>query len=130
MMPILWGPRLRSSNSTIAKSDHMPAAIRGDVWLVDLGYAAKVRPCLVLSVPPSESERALVTVVPHTTKPRGSRFEVDAPVSFLKPGVFDGQGLVTVPFPRLIRRLGRIAADSLVKVEVAVVLWLGIERDA
>ena len=24
---------------------------RGDVWLVDLGMVAKVRPCLVLSVP-------------------------------------------------------------------------------
>ena len=25
---------------------------RGEVWLVDLGLAAKIRPCLVLSVPP------------------------------------------------------------------------------
>ena len=24
---------------------------RGEVWLVDMGYAAKVRPALVLSVP-------------------------------------------------------------------------------
>ncbi len=23
---------------------------RGEVWLVDLGYAAKVRPCLVFSI--------------------------------------------------------------------------------
>ena len=30
----------------------MPAADRGDVWIVDLGLAAKVRPCLVLSVSP------------------------------------------------------------------------------
>jgi len=24
---------------------------RGEVWLVDLGYVAKVRPCLVISIP-------------------------------------------------------------------------------
>ena len=29
----------------------MGSPSRGEVWLVDLGYAAKVRPCLVLSVP-------------------------------------------------------------------------------
>jgi len=28
----------------------MPETQRGDVWLVDLGLAPKVRPCLVLSV--------------------------------------------------------------------------------
>jgi len=45
---------------------------RGEVWLVDLGMAAKVRPCLVLSVPTSESDRSLVTLVPHTTSLRNS----------------------------------------------------------
>jgi len=108
----------------------MPTAVRGEVWLVDLGYAAKVRPCLVLSVPPSDAERALITLVPHTTQPRSSRFEVDVSVSFLKSGVFDGQGLVTVPFPRLIRRLGRIEPEGMAKVEVAVASWLGLEPHA
>jgi mRNA interferase MazF len=27
----------------------MSSAVRGEVWLVDLGYVAKVRPCLVVS---------------------------------------------------------------------------------
>lgn len=40
--------------------------------MVDLGLAAKVRPCLVLSIPTKEEDRALVTVVAHTTSPRGS----------------------------------------------------------
>ena len=52
----------------------MPKA--GEIWLADLGLAAKVRPCLVLSVPVAEQDRALVTAVAHTTSPRGSRFEV------------------------------------------------------
>ncbi len=40
---------------------------RGEVWLVDLGLAAKVRPCPVLSIPYQDEDRALVTVLAHTT---------------------------------------------------------------
>ena len=58
----------------------MPSADRGDVWLVDLGFAAKIRPCLVLSVPATgPNDRVLVTLVPHTTSPRGTNFEVVIP---------------------------------------------------
>jgi mRNA interferase MazF len=42
---------------------------------VDLGLAAKIRPALVIIVPPGEKDRALVTVVPHTTSLRGTEFE-------------------------------------------------------
>jgi mRNA interferase MazF len=44
-----------------------PAYNRGEVWIVDLGMVAKVRPCLVLSVPTDPQDRVLVTLVPHTT---------------------------------------------------------------
>jgi mRNA interferase MazF len=73
---------------------------------VDLGLAAKVRPALALSVPVGDTERALVTLVPHTTSRRGSRLEVPLKVSFLKEGGFDAQGLVTVPFVRGIHARG------------------------
>ncbi len=53
----------------------MRQASRGEVWLVDLGLAAKVRPALVISVPYQDPERSLVTLVPHTTAVRQSRFE-------------------------------------------------------
>ena len=104
----------------------MPESPRGEVWLVDLGYVAKVRPCLVLSVRPSDTERALVTLVPHTTKPRESRFEVPAGISFLRTGVFDAQSLVTVPFPKLLKKLGALPANDLAQVENAVASWLGL----
>ncbi|HEY9421477.1 MAG TPA: type II toxin-antitoxin system PemK/MazF family toxin, partial [Thermoanaerobaculia bacterium] len=91
----------------------MRAPQRGEVWLVDLGMAAKVRPCLVLSIPPADSDRALVTLVPHTTSLRDSRFEVSLSVRFLQPGGFDAQGLVTVPNAKLLRALGRLSADQL-----------------
>jgi len=99
---------------------------RGEVWLVDLGLAAKVRPALVLSVPASDADRSLVTLVPHTTSVRGSRFEVPASVRFLQAGAFDAQGIVTVPLVRLVRRLGTLSPEQLGQVEAGVRLWLGI----
>ena len=48
-----------------------PAAVRGEVWLVDLGMVAKIRPCLVLSIPCDEAnDRVLTTLIPHTTSTR------------------------------------------------------------
>ena len=105
----------------------MRAPPRGEVWLVDLGLAAKVRPCLVLSVLPKVTDRSIVTLVPHTTSVRGSRFEVAVPVRFLKLGAFDTQGLITVPVAWLIRRVGILAAPQIKLVESAVCDWLGIK---
>ncbi|MEM9352688.1 MAG: type II toxin-antitoxin system PemK/MazF family toxin [Planctomycetota bacterium] len=103
---------------------------RGEVWLVDLGMVAKVRPCLVLSVPADdENDRVLVTLAPHTTSVRDSRFEVRSDVRFLKPGAFDAQNLVTIPAVKLIRVLGALPADQLASVEAAVKRWLGFDSD-
>ena len=99
---------------------------RGEVWLADLGIAAKVRPGLVLSVPPGPRDRVLVTLVPHTTSVQGTGFEVAVPKSFFKSGVFDAQGLVTVAPPRLLRKLGELLPDELALVEEAVRRWLGL----
>jgi mRNA interferase MazF len=94
--------------------------------MVDLGMAAKVRPCVVLSVPLEESDRSLTTVVPHTTALRKSRFEISIPVRFLRFGAFDAQGIVTVPTVRLMNRLGALTAEQLRSVEEGVCAWLGI----
>jgi mRNA interferase MazF len=48
-------------------------AKRSEVWQVDFGMAQKVCPAVVVSVPREEADRALITVVPHTTAIRGSR---------------------------------------------------------
>jgi mRNA interferase MazF len=95
--------------------------------MLDLGMTGKVRPAVVLSVEPADNERALITLVPHTTSVRGSRFEVKSSATFLKEGAFDAQGLVTVPPPRLIRLLGTLRAADLEAVEEGVCRWLGIE---
>ena len=57
---------------------------RGEVWMVDLGLSAKVRPCLVISIGAGDEDRALATLVPHTTSARNSRFEVNVKVGFLR----------------------------------------------
>ena len=54
---------------------------RGEVWLIDFGRAGKTRPALVVSGPFGDQDRALITVIPHTTSLRGSAFEVAVPVS-------------------------------------------------
>ena len=94
--------------------------------MVDLGLAAKVRPCVVLSIPIEESDRSLVTLVPHTTSLRQSRFEIRASPRFLRPGAFDAQGIVTVPTVRLMNRLGSLSTEQMRAVEKGVCLWLGI----
>ena len=104
----------------------MPNAVRGEVWLVDLGMAAKVRPCLVISVATVETDRALVTLVPHTTSTPGSRFEVTTKIKFLRPGAFDAQNLMTVPAVKFRRVLGRLSTLELAAVEAAVRSWLGL----
>jgi mRNA interferase MazF len=97
------------------------------VWLVDLGMTAKVRPALVLSIPVQDADRALVTLVPHTTSVRGTRFEAAVPTAFLKAGAFDAQSLVTIPHAKLLHVLGTLSARQLTSVETAVRTWLGLE---
>lgn len=99
---------------------------RGEVWSVDLGLAAKVRPCLVLSIPFEEEDRALVTIIPHTTSIRNSRFECRIATTFLKLGAFDAQNLLTIPKAKFLRKLGSLSQQQLATVEDSVRLWLGL----
>jgi mRNA interferase MazF len=88
---------------------------------------AKIRPCLVFSVPAAgPNDRALVTVVAHTTSERGSGFEVAIPARFLKPGVFDVQNIVSIPHAKLVRRLGVLTSDQMDAVATVVRKWLGL----
>src|SRR5262249_28128822 len=114
------------SQSRCSRAVLMKAPGRGEFWMVDLGMVAKVRPAVVISVPVDDSDRALATLVAHTTSARKSRFEVSISVPFLKPGVFDAQSLVTIPHAKLVRLLGRLTASQLRVVEQGVRRWLGL----
>ena len=98
---------------------------RGEVWLFDCGMAAKVRPVLILSIPFGDRDRAIVSVVFHSTTLRGSGFEVVVNVPFLEQGAFVAQSLATYPATRAIRKLGALPVAELAAVEAAVFRWLG-----
>src|SRR5260370_34996549 len=84
-MPAFWKrwnppwPPIRSSPASTPKS---MTPLRGEVWVFDLGMTEKVRPALVVSVVYGDADRALLTVVPHTTSLRGSQYEVAVDVAF------------------------------------------------
>ena len=60
----------------------------GEVWLADLGLAAKTRPIVILSPHDPDAPRALTIYVPLTTQDRGSRYEVGLPrLPFLRIGL-------------------------------------------
>jgi len=99
---------------------------RGEIWLIDLGYVAKIRPCLILSIPFRDDERALVTVVPHTTATRGTDFEVVIAVDSLKAGAFDVQNIMSVSAAKLERKLGTLKPDQITQIETVVREYLGL----
>lgn len=107
----------------------MSSPDRGDVWLVDLGYVAKVRPCLVVSIPILNQDRALATLIPHTTSSRGSRFEVQLKAKFLRERVFDLQNIITIPHAKLLRKLGSLTPEQMLEVEKVLLFWLGFEQE-
>jgi mRNA interferase MazF len=99
--------------------------VRGEVWLIDLGMAEKVRPALVVSAAFGDADRALVTIVPHTTSLRGSQFEIPVGVPFLKAGAFLVQGVSTYPQVRAIRKLGVLKPAQFDLVFAGVLRWIG-----
>ena len=103
----------------------MPIPARGEVWLIDFGLAGKTRPALIVNNPFSDEDRALITVIPHTTSLRGSPFEVAVSVPFLKPGVFLVQGVTSFPVVKALHRLGILQREGFDKVFGGLLQWLG-----
>ena len=93
---------------------------------MDLGYIAKVRPCLVLNIALEDEDRALITLIPHTTSRRGSRFEVDISLRFLKDGAFDVQQITSYSIAKALKNLGKLTSVQLSLVEDALRFWLGL----
>ena len=94
----------------------MPAVNPGEVWMVDFGLAAKVRPAVLLTGNPAMDELDLVTVLLHTTALRGNRWELPIPKSFLRNGAFHLQQVQTVSTVRLERRLGALTETEMTQV--------------
>lgn len=101
----------------------------GEVWLADLGLAAKTRPVIIVSRLDPDPPRALVLYVPLTTQNRNSRYEVILPrLPFLdRESVANVQGLGSIPIVRLERKLGVLPAQGFHAVKAALVFALDIE---
>lgn len=91
-------------------------AQRAEVWMVDMGIAGKVRPCLLLTEYPADDELAMNTVLPHTTALRSNRWELAIPKPFLKPGAFHLQQIQSVSVAYLMRRIGALTDDEMKRV--------------
>lgn len=104
----------------------MPDALSGEVWLVDLGIAGKVRPCLLLTSYPADDELALITILPHTTALRGNRWELAIPKPFLKPGAFHLQQIQSISIAYLERRLGTLTTAEWQRVHEKLAERLGL----
>ncbi len=86
----------------------------------------KARPVLIVSVDFPDHERAVVTYVPRTTSQRGTRFEVPHQARGFDQGVFDAQGLGSIPAVKLVRNLGVADATTIRAVETAIKAWLAL----
>jgi mRNA interferase MazF len=99
----------------------MKNASAGEIWRVDVGLAAKVRPALILSDYPADNELALLLIVPHTTSMRGSRWEFPIPKLFLRDGAFHLQQIQSVSLSRFDSKLGDLTADEFRRLKTAVI---------
>ena len=94
----------------------------GEIWLADLGLAAKTRPVVIVSRYDLQAPRALVIYVPLTTQNRESGYEVPIPrLSFLNAdSVANVQGIGSIPFVRLERRLGKLPERTMAAIRYAL----------
>jgi mRNA interferase MazF len=71
----------------------------GEVWLADLGWAAKTRPVVIVLRHDPDPPWALVVYVPLTTQDRHSSYEVPIPkLAFLNAiSVANVRGIASIP---------------------------------
>ena len=88
---------------------------RGDVVLVDLGAIAKVRPCIVVSIPKPDSQRNMSVVVPMTTEMRGGQCEIrfSKPPWLKQPSVVNLLGIAGVDNSKVQRYLAPFPTDKM-----------------
>jgi mRNA interferase MazF len=94
----------------------------GEVWLADLGIAAKTRPIIIVSRYDSNPPRDLVVYVPCTSQDRGSDYEVDlSEIPFLQgEGVANVQGIGSISTRRLERKLGTLTPTLMQQIHATL----------
>lgn len=95
----------------------------GEIYLIDLGMAGKVRPAVVISREDPNSPRAICTFAPITSEHRDSKYEVSIgkPKLLREPESWvNVQALFSVGHEKIGRFLGRVTSDQLVAIKQAL----------
>ena len=103
-----------------------PSPVPGEIWIIDMGLAGKVRPCVALTGLPRDNELDLVTIILHTTSLRQNRWELAIPKPYLKEGAFHLQQIHSAPLPRLLRKLGELTTAEYESVRKRLAERLGL----
>jgi len=105
---------------------------RGDIWYVDLGGKAGVRPVLVVTRQAVLEYLDKVVVVEITTKGKGYPTEVfiDRAGNLPLPSFVQADNLHTIPKNRMTRFTGSIDTATMRKVSRKITLALGLEDSA
>jgi mRNA interferase MazF len=95
----------------------------GEVWLADLGMAAKTRPVVVLMADDLDAPRTLIIYVPLTRQSRGSALEIPlGHLPFLDANsVANVQAIGALPGVRFETRLGTVTDADLIAIKRALV---------
>ena len=101
----------------------------GEIWLADLGLAAKTRPVIIVSRRDPDPPRSLVLYVPLTTQRRDSPYEVPLPrLPFLdRESVANVQGLGSLPTVRLERKIGKLPNNVMERLKNALAFALDLQ---
>ncbi len=100
----------------------------GDVWLADLGLAAKTRPVVIVSREDPNPPRSLVVYIPLTTQYCDSSYEVElGKLPFLSSSsVANVQGMGSISVSRLERKMGRLPAELFSKLKQTIIFTLDL----
>jgi mRNA interferase MazF len=101
----------------------------GQVYLVDLGLAAKTRPMVVVSRKDAQAPRALSVCAPITTAARGSRYEVPIgrPAFLREVSHVNLQGLQAIQHHELQRMIGRLSEKEMREVRKGLAWTLDLD---
>jgi mRNA interferase MazF len=89
--------------------------------------AAKVRPCVVVSISQPDRQRNMSVVVPMTTEIRGGECEIQfpKPAWLRQESVVNVLGIAGVDNARIERRLAAFPADKMLEIEAVLKRVLG-----
>ena len=96
---------------------------RQEIWIADLGIAAKERPVVIIvSNHDEQAPRDLVIYVPCTTQYRSSKYEVALPpdVGLKSESWANVQGIASIPSVRFVKRIGKLPDETWGKLREAI----------